>query len=150
VVIAAAAMAALGLSALGVPDVSGEAAADSSVISAPSRDVAVIDGETLSLRGTVVRLSDLTAPARGQACAAGPDCGGQAAAVLADLVRDRSVECHVSGHNRLGQLSGHCLAGGRDLNVALVGSGWAWAGSPVLSAEEIGARARRRGIWLTN
>ena len=131
-------------------DLLGHMAADPRVITAAPEQVAVIDGDTLRLAGTVVRLSDLQVPPRGQSCAAGPDCGGQATAALAALVRDRSVECHVSGHDGLGRPAARCDAGGRDVNIALVATGWARGDTPVYSAAETDARTHRRGIWLTN
>ena len=123
---------------------------DARVISAAAGGVAVIDGDTLQLDGVVVRLSDVRAPERGQACAAGPDCGGQATAVLASLVRDRRVECRVSGHDRLGRPAARCDAGGQDVNAALVSVGWARAENAAFGAAELDARTHRRGIWLAD
>ena len=127
----------------------GQMTAEPRLISAAPGQVAVIDGDTLRLGGVVVRLSDLQAIPRGQACAAGPDCGGQATAVLASLVRDRRVECRVSGHDGMGRPAARCDAGGQDVNLALVTTGWARASGSVLDAAELDARAHGRGIWLT-
>ena len=126
----------------------GQMTADVRIIAASPGGVAVIDGDTLQLDGVVVRLSDVRAPERGQACAAGPDCGGQATAVLANMVRDRRVECRVSGHDRMGRPAARCDAGGQDVNAALVSVGWAKADNAVFQAAEWDARAHRRGIWL--
>ena len=98
----------------------------------------------------MVRLSDLKALPRGQGCAAGPDCGAQATAMLASLVQNRRVECRVSGHDAVGRPAARCDAGGQDLNIALVATGWARASSAVLDAAERDAKAHRRGIWLSN
>ncbi len=131
-------------------DLFGQMSADQRVISAPAPKVAVIDGDTLSLAGVVVRLSGVSAPPRGEACAAGPDCGRSATAALADMVQDRNVECEVFGHDGMGRPAGRCLANGRNLNVALVDAGWARAGDAALSAEERDARTHKRGIWLAD
>ncbi len=131
-------------------DLLGQMSPEARVITAPASRVAVINGDTLSLSGVVVRLSDLLAPARGKACAAGPDCGGRATAALAELVRDRSVECRISGHDRMGRPAGRCVAGGQDLNLALVDLGWARADAVELSQAENDARTHRRGIWLAD
>ena len=96
--------------------------------------VIVIDGETLRLGTTIIRLSGLAAPARGQACAAGPDCGSQASAALAGLVKDQTVKCQIAEHDPGEHLSGRCMAGGRDINAALVETGWARALSHDLDA----------------
>ena len=128
----------------------GRMTSDARIISAAPADVVVVDGDTLRLAGVVVRLSDLQAPGRGQACAAGPDCGGQASAALASIVRDRRVECRVSGHDAMGRPAGQCEAGGKDVNAALVTVGWARAENPNLDAAELDARAHRRGLWLVD
>ncbi len=128
----------------------GQMTAEPRVISAASDQVAVIDGDTLRLGGTVVRLSDLRAPPRGQSCAAGPDCGGQATAELARIVRDHRVECRVSGHDAMGRPSARCDAGGQDVNIALVATGWARSDGPALDAVESDAKSHGRGIWLAH
>ncbi len=128
----------------------GQMTSDARVISAAPERVAVIDGDTLQLDGVVVRLSDLRAPERGRGCAAGQDCGGMATAVLADLVRDRRVDCRVSGHDRAGRPAGRCDAGGEDVNAALVRAGWAQADDASLDGAEQDARSHRRGMWLVN
>ncbi len=126
----------------------GQMTAEPRIISAGAGQVAVIDGDTLRLDGTVVRLSDVQALPRGVSCAAGPDCGAQATAVLASLVQDHRVECRVSGHDDRGRPAARCAAGGQDVNIALVSTGWARASGPVLDAAETDAKAHRRGIWL--
>ncbi len=128
----------------------GRMTADVRVIAAGPDQVAVIDGDTLRLGGVVVRLSDVHAPGRGQPCAAGPDCGGQATAALAGIVRDRRVECRVSGHDTMGRPAGRCDAAGQDVNAAIVTVGWAKATNAALGAAELDARTHRRGIWLAD
>jgi endonuclease YncB( thermonuclease family) len=128
----------------------GQMTSEARVISAAPGQVAVIDGDTLRLAGTVVRLSDVLAPRRGQACAAGPDCGVQATSALAELVRDQRVECRVSGHDEMGRPAARCDAGGQDVNAALVSVGWARAATPTFRAAETAARTRHLGIWLSN
>ena len=110
--------------------------------------VIVVDGETLRLGTTIIRLSDLAAPARGEACAAGPDCGSQATAALAALVKDQQVACQIAQHDPGERLVARCKAGGRDINAALVQGGWARALSHDLEAVQSDARAHRRGLWL--
>jgi endonuclease YncB( thermonuclease family) len=131
-------------------DLFGSVPAATSTISADPAQVAVVDGETLRLRGTVVRLSGVTAPPRGLACGGtGVDCGAASSKALAGLVRNRVVSCRMQGRDGNGVVSAICDAAGVELNRAQVNAGWARAhdGSPELLAVEAQARDGSRGIW---
>lgn len=122
-----------------------------SVSAAPAR-VAVVDGETLVLNDTVIRLDGVVAPHRGQACSAAEgaaDCGAKSAAALAALLRDHEVLCRFTGRDREGFPRAICEAGGEELNRALVRAGWARARAdmPGLAAEEAAARTAGLGLW---
>lgn len=117
-------------------------------IYASADQVSVIDGETLRLGLTVVGLDDVSAPLRGEACAAGPDCGSRATDALASLVRDRPVECRLGTRDRLRRVLARCDAAGNDINRDMVATGWARAASPALADAERQARAHNRGIWV--
>jgi endonuclease YncB( thermonuclease family) len=97
----------------------------------------------------VVRLNGVAAPTRRDVCRGGADCGGAAARALAGLVRDRRVECRVSGHDELGRPFAVCAAGDTDLSRAIVASGWAraQAGAPALADLELRARRQGTGLW---
>jgi endonuclease YncB( thermonuclease family) len=127
----------------------GRAPPSPSRLTAAAGAVAVIDGETLLLDGRVVRLLGVDAPDRGDRCANHQDCGGAAAAALADLVRDRRVECALTGHDSAGRPFADCEADGTDLSHAIVASGWARArpGAPGLADLELRARQQRTGLW---
>lgn len=118
-------------------------------LSAEAGTVAVIDGETLRLDGHVVRLGGVEAPSRGDLCRGGADCGGSATSTLAALVRDRRVECRLSGRDGAGRPFATCDANGMDLSRAIVASGWARAqpGAPALADLELRARRHGAGLW---
>ena len=118
-------------------------------VSAEAAGVAVIDGATLRLGGHVVRLRGVEAPSRGVLCSNGHDCGGQAASALAELVRDRRVECRLMGRDRQARPLATCEAGGLDLGRAIVALGWAHADSDAsgLTGLESQARQQGRGLW---
>ena len=116
--------------------------------------VAVVDGGTLRLGDTVVRLEGWrrrTAVAAARTGREAYDCGAGAAAALADLVRGRAVSCQLGGGEAMGLVQGDCEAGGTDLGHALVAAGWARArpefGGASLGAAEAEARSARRGLW---
>lgn len=120
-------------------------------VTAGPQQVAVVDGGTLRLADTVVRLQGVTAPSRGRLCpdglGGGYDCGAAASAALASLVHDRRVDCRLDGHDRSGLPQGMCEAAGTDLGQALVATGWARADAAGLREAEAGARAARIGLW---
>jgi len=129
-----------------VPRLAGQLDADAPL-------VAVVDGQTLRLRESVVRLHGVVAPMRGQECRGADgarfDCGAASSEALAALVRGHAVTCKLDGRDEAGFPQGHCEAGGVSLNRAVVSAGWARADShaPDLASEEAGARALHLGIW---
>ena len=121
-------------------------------INAAPEQVAVVDGETLRLQDTVIRLQGLAAPPRGLSCRAGDgsvsDCGAASATALAALVRGHRVACRLNGRDPAGLAQGRCEAAGTDLNRALIMAGWARAlDASGLDEVESEARSARRGLW---
>ena len=125
-----------------VPGVSG------TVVAGPQH-VAVVDGDTLRLRDTVIRLLGVLAPPRGTSCRADTDCGAVATEALASLVRDQEVVCHLDGRARDGFPQAMCDAGGKSINHALVATGYARAiaDTGVFADDEHHARTDHRGLW---
>lgn len=130
-------------------DLFGRAPPGPDHVAAEPNQVAVIGGDTLRLEGQVIRLRGVEAPDRGDRCRGQVDCGGAATSVLAGLVRDRRVECRMTGRDRAGRPYGACEANGTDLSRAIVASGWARAlpGVPELADLELRARRQRAGLW---
>ncbi len=134
-----------------------EAPAQQPVVSRLAADwshVAVVDGGTLRLRDSVVRLDGIVPAERGAVChhpdGSEQDCGVAAANVLAALVREAPlVDCAVHGHDALGRALAVCDARGMQLNRALVLAGWARAerDEPGLRTAEQQARTERLGLW---
>src|SRR5690606_23742084 len=109
----------------------------------------VIDGDTISLAGERVRLRGIDAFERGQTCrraGASYDCGAEARNALANLSAGRRLSCHGRTFDRYGRLVAVCMAGGVDLNAAMVDAGWAIAYGDY-EGEERRARASKRGAW---
>ena len=128
------------------PSLFGKSPTVAARITADPADVAVVDGETLRLNGVVVRLAGITAPARGDECRPGLDCGSAASRSLASLVRDRRVRCDLEATGG-GHPVGSCFAGPDDLSRGVVADGWARADRADLRAPEQQAREARRGLW---
>lgn len=131
-------------------DLFGRASGIATSISAESPQVAVIDGDTLRLRDTLIRLQGISAPTRGKLCqqpgGAEFDCGEASGRALAALVRGRAVSCQIDGRDRRGFAQAQCDAGGIDLGHAMVSSGWAVASAAVSDLVTAEAEARQRGL----
>lgn len=114
----------------------------------------VVDGDTLDVRGTRIRLHGIDAPESAQLCQdrAGKDyrCGQAAALALADRIGEATVSCEPRDVDRYGRTVAVCRRGGEDLNGWLVGQGHAVAYrrySLDYVGQEATAKAARLGIW---
>lgn len=116
----------------------------------------VIDGDTIEIHGTRIRLDAMDALESRQSCTlpGGKEwrCGKEASFALADRIGRAPVECEVSGRDRYGRSIATCAQHGEDLGGWMVENGWAVAyrryGLQYVPAEER-ARAARRGIWAS-
>ncbi len=114
---------------------------------------AVIDGDTLEVRGERVRLFGIDAPESGQICVAAGRrwrCGQQATLALDERISGQSVDCKEKDRDRFGRVVAVCRVAGEDLGAWLVSEGWALAyrryAVDYVEAEER-ARTARAGIW---
>ena len=113
----------------------------------------VIDGDSLKIGGTRVRLFGIDAPERGQSCQTGGElwiCGGLARVRLEERISGRKVVCEEKDRDRYGRIVAVCRAGGEDLNAWMVSEGWALAYRRYSEAYvdvEAGAKAARLGVW---
>ena len=115
--------------------------------------VRVLDGDTLEIAGTTVRLFGIDAPERNQTCTVRDlpwPCGALARDALADLAAGRVVECTPVARDALGRIMARCQAAGRDLAATMVKGGWALAARPesldYVALEEAAAKSRA-GLW---
>lgn len=109
----------------------------------------VADGDSLILDGERVRLEGIDAPELTQTCTrAGADypCGREAREALARLVAGRAVSCESRQHDRYERVLATCVAGGVEVNRAMVEAGWAVAYGDYHDAEAA-ARQAGRGLW---
>ena len=114
----------------------------------------IIDGDTIRVENTPVRLDGIDAPESRQECenAAGRSyrCGEAATRFLADLIGRQSVTCEVVGKDAYQRALGICRGQDKELNGAMVRSGWALAFqrySERYAAEEQAARDAGAGLW---
>lgn len=112
----------------------------------------VIDGDTLDVAGTRVRLFGIDAPEMAQPCDTPQgawSCGHWAQQVLVELTRGL-VTCQGIENDRYGRLVARCEAGHGDLGAAMVEAGAATAFrrySRDYVRHESRAQRAQRGIW---
>ena len=113
----------------------------------------VIDGDTLDIGQTRIRLEGIDAPEMAQTCqtATGEswDCGRKAAALLRTLAEQRDLACDRTGIDKYGRTLAVCYEDGVNVNEAMVRAGLAWAFvkySTEFVAVEAEAKSRKIGV----
>lgn len=124
----------------------------------------IIDGDSIEVSGQRIRLWGIDAPERAQTCeslteiwTSDPprpkthECGRDASAALAAILRDRSVSCEPRDRDRYGRTVATCSTETGDVGAEMVRQGWAIDYEKYsmgrYAAEEAEARNAKRGIW---
>jgi endonuclease YncB( thermonuclease family) len=109
-----------------------------------------IDGDTLRIGETRIRLTGLDAVERDQSCTRADGtawaCGRDAGAYLGTLVDHATITCVTSGRDLYRRVLARCTAGGNDLGEQMVRAGWAVAELDY-ALPLADARLHARGIW---
>jgi endonuclease YncB( thermonuclease family) len=114
----------------------------------------VVDGDSLVIDHTRIRLVGIDAPELDQTCldAEGRDwpCGRQASAQLRSHIRNRPLTCPRQSLDQFGRVLATCtLPDGSSINAWMVAQGWAvsYDRAGLYDAEQAAAKVARRGIW---
>jgi endonuclease YncB( thermonuclease family) len=114
----------------------------------------IIDGDTIEISGTRIRLFGIDAPESTQTClidARPYNCGERATLALVDLIRGHMVWCEATGLDRYQRTIARCTMNDNiGINSWLVRQGLAVAYrrySYEYVPEELLARAAGRGLW---
>lgn len=113
----------------------------------------VIDGDTLRVGGTEVRLFGVDAPELSQTCFNNTStvaCGAMAKEALEGMIGSGRLTCLARDTDTYGRTVAVCRTSGVDIGGALVEAGWATAFQRYgddYAAVELRARAQRAGIW---
>jgi len=114
----------------------------------------VVDGDTIHIGKTKIRLHGIDAPEMKQECyrvdGTPYRCGEAATDALRVLIGANPVRCDGGAYDRYKRLIAVCFAGGKDLNAEMVRQGWALAYrkySTAYVAEEADAKAQKIGLW---
>lgn len=113
--------------------------------------IAVTDGDTLTLlrpdkSKLTIRLEGIDAPESKQ------QHGEKAKDALAFLTLNKEATIRKTGEDRYGRTLGVVMVDGKDVNLAMVASGWAWHFKKYnkdqeLAAAEEKARGSKAGLW---
>jgi endonuclease YncB( thermonuclease family) len=114
----------------------------------------VVDGDTIWIGKTKIRLHGIDAPEMKQTCrtSKGKDqmCGQMAKQALQKLVKGQSVTYKGKTRDRYKRLIAVCYVGPFNINEQMVTDGWAMAyrkySKDYVRAETF-AKARREGLW---
>ncbi|MGO7387487.1 thermonuclease family protein [Rhizobium ruizarguesonis] len=117
--------------------------------------VSVVDGDTIEINGTRIRLNGIDAPESWQKCRRADSsecrCGAAAAFALDEfLAASRPTRCQQIDVDRYHRVVANCFrADGQNVNAWLVRTGNAldWPRYSHCSAEQIAATAEQAGIW---
>jgi len=115
----------------------------------------VIDGDTLEIRGTRIRLHGIDAPESAQLCHQNGTpwrCGQQAALQLSEFIGRTTISCEHRNTDRYGRIVATCFLGSQDLNRWMVSEGWALAYrqySADYIIDEAAAKAAGQGVWTS-
>jgi endonuclease YncB( thermonuclease family) len=114
----------------------------------------VVDGDTIRLGDTRIRLHGIDAPESDQSCNARDGgtwpCGKEATRVLSDMLAGHVVTCEPTTLDRYGRTVARCFLGGADIQADMVHRGLAWAFvkySRDYVGQEAEARAAGLGVW---
>jgi endonuclease YncB( thermonuclease family) len=117
----------------------------------------IIDGDTINISGTHIRLQGIDAPESDQTCTESTGktwlCGRAAARELKAHIRGEELTCQRKALDKYKRVLAVCtLPDGSDINAWMVAQGWALAYgfANTYEAEEAQARAAKRGIWAGN
>ena len=114
----------------------------------------VVDGDSIVVSDTRIRLEGIDAPEAGQTCSRRLvgwwACGTEATTALARLIDGKPVRCEQRGLDKYGRTLAVCFLGAEDVNAWMVRQGHAWAFirySASYVQQEAEARTLRVGIW---
>ena len=114
----------------------------------------IVDGDTVEVSGTKIRLQGIDTPETDQICftaSGGRDpCGVRARDALAARYGSKPWTCTISGTDKFKRSLGSCTAGGEDVQRWLVREGLALSFvryAHTYDADEVVAREAKAGLW---
>ena len=118
-----------------------------------SKDLRVVDGDTIHLNGEKIRFTGIDTPELKQTCINQgiiDPCGVTAKEILIDKISDNEVECISEGKDQYKRTLAECFVNNESLSSYLVRSGYAFAYrkySKKFVQDENYARINSIGMW---
>ena len=112
----------------------------------------VVDGDTLWIGRSKIRIRGIDAPERQQSCALDRHsyaCGHTATEALRQRLEGKTIACRISGRDRYDRMLARCSLDGDDIGAWLVREGLAVSYGDY-EREESAARRRKIGLWAGN
>jgi len=113
----------------------------------------VIDGDTIEIHGTRIRLFGIDAPESDQSCVVQGKtsrCGQIASGALANKLGSQVVNCQPKDRDQYDRIVAVCSVGEEDINAWMVAQGWALAyryySNDYISQEEQASKSKI-GVW---
>ena len=121
-------------------------------IKAPSSQVKVVDGDSLEINSTRIRLTGIDAPEYMQSCKTDKNkkynCGNKSKEFLKQLIKDKTITCISHSKDQYGRDLCTCYANDIEINKEMVLSGYAIAYlESNYQKEQEQAKLNKRGIW---
>ncbi len=114
----------------------------------------IIDGDTIHIGKSKIRLHAIDAPETKQKCTKGSikwNCGLESTQFLVDLVGNYEIKCDTQGQDRYNRYIGICYINNININRQMVINGWAIAyryySLDYIKEEKI-AKSKKVGIWI--
>ncbi len=129
--------------------------ANSAEIKSPSYMVKVVDGDSLEINSTRIRLQGIDAPEYTQTCKldslSTTPCGQNAIEFIKSFIKDKTVTCISHTQDQYQRELCTCYADSSNINEALVLNGYAisYLSDEYKKAENL-AKSKKLGIWATD
>ena len=121
-----------------------------------SKEIKIIDGDTIHLNGEKIRFSGIDTPEIKQTCKKNNEvieCGIQAKEFLAKIIENNEINCIREGKDQYKRILAECFVNNLSLSSYLVKNGYAFAYrkySNKFIADEDFARSNNLGMWSMN
>jgi endonuclease YncB( thermonuclease family) len=124
----------------------------SRVVDSPS--IRVIDGDTIYIGNSKIRIFGIDAPELSQICFKDRKevkCGEASKVALMSLIKMGTLKCLILNKDRYKRDISTCAVDGNDIGRLMVSSGWALNYEPYSKGayqnDELEARKEKRGVW---